>query len=240
MQESMIIENEGHRERLRHRFLKTGLESFHDYEIVELLLTLGMPRKDCKIQAKDLLAKFGSLRRVLEADVNELQQVRGVGGRNIFGLKLGRALAERLLKEEVTDRPAVRTARDVCDYLAMAMRDLPREVFKTVFLNAQHRVLAVEDLAQGTVDSSAVYPREIMRRALELHATGVICVHNHPAGDPRPSDNDRQVTRLLVAAGQLMGVRLVDHVIIGSNAYHSFAEQGLVQQYEGRTPWLGS
>jgi DNA repair protein RadC len=223
---------EGHRGRLRKRFLAAGLDGFQDYEIIELLLTLGMPRRDCKPLAKELLSRFTSVRGVLEADTAELKKVPGVGGNNIFGLKLGRALAERLLKEEVLARPAVRTARDVFDYLALSMRDLPREVFKALFLNAQHRVIGVEDLFEGTVDTSAVYLREIMQRALVLRAAGLICVHNHPAGDPGPSENDRQVTKGLVAACRIMGVRLMDHVIVGNNAYYSFADQGLLQKYE--------
>jgi DNA repair protein RadC len=115
------------------------------------------------------------------------------------------------------------------------MRDLKKEIFKVVFLDAQNQIITIEDLFAGTVDASSVYPREIMERALQLKAVGVVCVHNHPTGNPGPSDNDCQVTMYMVATGRLLGIRVMDHVIIGDNAYYSFADQGLITQYERKS-----
>jgi len=225
---------EGHRERLRERFLKSGLDGFHDYEIVELLLTLATPRKDCKTAAKDLLKKFNSLREVLEADPEGLLQVKGVGPKNVFGLKLARSVAERLLKEKVVKGKKLKTSQEVYDYLKVSMQDLKKEVFKVVFLDAQNQVLAMEDMFEGTVDASSLYPREIIKKAISLQAAGIICVHNHPTGNPAPSENDKYVTRHLVSAGQLLQISLVDHIIIGNDKRFSFADQGLIKEYERR------
>lgn len=224
----------GHRERLRQKFLRSGLDGFHDYEVVELLLTLGTPRRDCKEAAKDLLKKFGSLREALEAEPEELVKVKGVGPNNVFGIKLARAVARRLLKEKVVKGQKLKTSREVYDYLNVSMQDLKKEVFKGVFLDAQHQVIAMEDLFEGTVDSSSIYPREIIKKAISLQATGIICVHNHPTGDPSPSENDKHVTRHLVAAGQLLQIHFVDHIIIGNGRHFSFADQGLIKEYERR------
>ncbi len=224
--------HEGHRRRLREKFLKSGLAGFHDYEIVELLLSLGTPRRDCKPQAKEALKKFKTLRGVLSASPEELQQIKGIGAHSAFGIKLVREVAREFLKEQILDRPFYKSSREIFDYLYHAMRDLKKEVFKVVFLNSQHQVIDTVDLSEGTVDSSSVYPREVMEGALKHNSSALVFVHNHPSGNPAPSPSDRELTRELVYAGKIMRIKVLDHIIIGDNRYFSFADEGLLNEYE--------
>jgi DNA repair protein RadC len=220
----------GHRQRLRQRFLTAGLDGFHDYEIIELLLTLGTPMKDCKDMAKAALAEFKSLAAVLEASAEELSRVHGLGPNNIFGLKLIKAVSDRCLKEKITRQPLIGNPRELFDYLNHTVRDKTREVFVGIFLNAKNRVLASEILFEGTLSQSAVYPREVVKRALELHAAAMIFCHNHPSGEPEPSPEDIRITRRLMAACRVVGITVFDHVIIGDKGSYSFADNGYIEQ----------
>ena len=223
--------NEGHRKRLREKFLKSGLAGFHDYEIVELLLTLGTPRKDCKRPAKDAIARFKTLRGVLEAPQEELEEVKGIGPNNVFGIKLVQEVARQFLKEQIIKKQWVTGSKEVHDYLSLSMRDLDKEVFKVIFLNGQNEIMAVEDLFEGTLNASAVYPRELIKAAIKHNALSLIFAHNHPSGNPQPSQMDKNITKQLVAAGKVMNIRVLDHIIIGDNCYFSFADEGLMEQY---------
>jgi len=225
-------DQEGHRERLRQKFLKSGLKGFHDYEIVELLLTLGTPRRDCKQPAKKAIEKFKSLRGVLAAPPEELQEIKGIRPTHIFIIKFMQELGEQFLKEQILDKEFVHSSQEVSNYLRHSMRDLKKETFKVMFLTAQNQVIAVEDLFEGTLTVSAVYPREIIKSAIKHNAAALIFAHNHPAGDPAPSDNDKQITRDLVFAGNLMQMKVLDHIIIGDNRYFSFADEGLIEKYD--------
>jgi DNA repair protein RadC len=222
---------EGHRKRLRERFNQSGLSAFLDYEIIELLLTLGTPRKDCKPQAKEAIKKFKTLRGVLEAPSEELQEIKGIGPAHIFVIKFMQEISREFLKEQVLDRPYCRSSREVFDYLYHSMRDLKKEVFKVIYLDSQNRVVEIEDLFEGTLDVSAIYPREIVQGAVRHHAAALIFVHNHPAGNPQPSDNDKQITQELVFAGIIMQIKVLDHIVIGENRYFSFADAELIEQY---------
>jgi len=222
---------EGHRKRLRERFNQSGLGAFLDYEIVELLLTLGTARKDCKPQAKEAIKRFKTLRGVLEAPAEELQKIKGITAHNIFVIKLMQEISREFLKEQVVDKPYCRSSREVFDYLYHSMRDLKKEVFKVMFLDSQNRVVQIEDLFEGTLNASAIYPREIIQGAVRHHAAALIFVHNHPAGNPQPSDNDKQITQDLVFAANIMQIKVLDHIVIGDNRYFSFADAGLVEEY---------
>ncbi|MFH1652059.1 MAG: DNA repair protein RadC [Chloroflexota bacterium] len=222
----------GHRKRLREKFLNSGLAGFHDYEIVELLLSLGTPRRDCKPQAKAALARFKTLRGVLEAPVEELRQIEGIGAHSVFGLKLVQEVAREFLKEKIIRQPVYRSSQEIFDYLYHSMRDLRKEVFKVIYLNAQNEIMQTADLFQGTVNSGAVPPREVIEGALKAQAVALIFVHNHPSGNPNPSSADRELTRQLVYAGVIMQMKVLDHIIIGDNTYYSFAAEGLVAEYE--------
>ncbi len=222
----------GHRKRLREKFIKSGLKGFNDYEIVELLLSLGTPRKDCKQQAKEAIKRFKTLRGVLEAPAEELQKIEGIGLHSAFGLKLVQEVAREFLKEKIIDKPIYKSAQEIFDYLYHSMRDLKKEVFKVIYLNNQNQILETEDLFEGTIDSTAVSPREIIEGTIRYNAATLIFVHNHPSGNPEPSNSDKELTRDLVYAGSIMYIRVLDHIVIGDNQFFSFAGQGLIKEYE--------
>jgi DNA repair protein RadC len=222
----------GHRKRLREKFLKSGLAGFHDYEIVELLLSLGTPRKDCKSPAKEAIKRFQTLRGVLEAPADEIQQIESIGRHSVFGIKLVQEVAREFLKAKILDKPFYSSSREVFDYLYHAMRDLKKEVFKVMYLNSQNQIIDTVDLSEGTVNSSSVAPREVIEGAIKNNAVSLIFVHNHPSGNPEPSASDKRITRELVYAGKIMDIKVLDHIIIGNDKYYSFAGTGLINEYE--------
>jgi DNA repair protein RadC len=231
-EERQITKSQGHRRRLREKFLKGGLSGFLDYEIIEILLTLGTPRRDCKKQAREALKRFRSLRGILEAPADELQEIKGIGPHNIFGLKLIQEVSRCYLKEKMMSKPYCHSSKEVFDYLFHALRDLKKEKFKVLFLDTKNQILMEKTIFEGTVDSSAVYPREIMKEALKCDASSLIFVHNHPSGDPEPSLSDKEITRELVFAANVMHLKVLDHIVIGNNRYFSFADQGLIEDYD--------
>ncbi len=220
----------GHRRRLRERFLSAGLDGFHDYEVVELLLTLGMPRRDCKPAAKAAMERFKTLQGVLDAAPAELCQVPGIGPKNLLGLKLVPAVSRRYLKQRLTGRRQLSNARELFDYLDHTIRDKKRECFMAIYLDAKNRVIDDDVLFTGTVTASAVYPREVVRAALGRSAAAVIFAHNHPSGDPAPSPDDMAVTRRLIEACGLMGITVHEHLIVGREGYYSFADHGHIRR----------
>ena len=224
--------HQGHRKRLREKFLKSGLAGFHDYEIVELLLSLGTPRKDCKLPAKEAIKRFKTLRGVLEASPEELQQIDEIGAHSAFGIKLVQAVAREFLKAKILDKPFYKSSQEVFDYLYHSMRGLKKEVFKVIYLNSQNQIIDTIDLSEGTVNSSSVSPREVIEGALKHAAASLVFVHNHPSGNPEPSVSDQELTRELVYAGRIMKLKVLDHIIIGENRYFSFAGEGLIEEYE--------
>jgi len=217
---------QGHRQRLRDKFLSSGLTGFHDYEVIELLLTLATPRKDCKTPAKATLEKFKSLPGVLEAATADLCAIEGIGPTNVFGIKLVKAVADRCLEQKLEGGTPLDNSGDLYNYLRLTMRHKSREVFKAVFLDAKNRIIASETLFTGTLTASAVYPREVVAAALRHHAAAVIFAHNHPSGDPQPSEEDVAITRRLVQACAVMDITVHEHLIVGGNGYFSFADQG--------------
>jgi DNA repair protein RadC len=224
--------HQGHRKRLREKFLRSGLSGFHDYEVVELLLSLGTPRRDCKAAAKEAIKRFQTLRGVLEATTEELEQIDGIGAHSAFGVKLVQEVAREFLKAKILEKPFYKSSQEVFDYLYHAMRGLKKEVFKVVYLNSQNQIIDTVDLSEGTVNSSFVSPREVIEGAVKNNAAALIFVHNHPSGNPEPSTGDKGVTRELVFAGKIMRIRVLDHIIIGDNRYYSFSGEGLIEEYE--------
>ena len=220
--------SEGHRQRLRDKFLNSSLEGFHDYEIIELLLTLGTPRKDCKQSAKEALMKFGTLKAVLEADAVDLKTVRGIGDKNVFGLKIAQAVARRYLADRVVDKDFIRSSKEVLEYLQHNLRDKNREVFMVIYLNGRNQIIKMEEVFEGTLSTSAVYPREVVKRALDNEAAALVFVHNHPSGNPNPSKEDLAITNKLKEASQSIDVVVHDHLIIAGNEVYSFAGHGLI------------
>ncbi len=222
----------GHRKRLREKFVKSGLAGFHDYEIIELLLSLGTPRKDCKQLAKEVIKKFKTLRGALSASLEELQQIDGIGPHNAFGIKLVQEVAREFLKEQIIDKPIYKSAKEIFDYLYHSMRDLKKEAFKVIYLNSQNQIIEVGDLSEGTINIKPISPREVLESAFRHYAVSLIFTHNHPSGNPEPSRNDKELTRELVYAASIMQIKVLDHIIIGNNCYFSFANEGLIEEYE--------
>jgi len=218
----------GHRDRLRQRFLAAGPEALADYELIELLLFAAIPRRDVKPLAKGLLAAFGGLGAVLNAPADQLAARAGLGPAAVIALKSVAAAAGRMLAEEVMEKPVLSSWSRLIDYLKLTMQHEPAERFRLLFLNAKNRLIADEVQGHGTVDQAPVYPREVVKRALELAASALILVHNHPSGDPAPSRADIEMTRTLVRALEPVGVTVHDHVIIGRRDTASFKALGLI------------
>jgi len=218
----------GHRRRLRERFLNSGLQGFHDYEVVELLLTLGTPRKDCKQAAKNALAKFGSLNAVMEADPKELQEIDGIGQSNVFGLKLSQTVARRYLADRVIGHDIVTSSDEVLDYLKHNLRDKKQEIFSIIYLNGRNEIVGMEELFHGSLTYSVVFPREVVKKVLKQNAAAVIFVHNHPSGNLNPSQEDIKITKKLKDAVATIDVKVHDHLIIAGNNYYSFADNNLL------------
>ena len=223
-----ISSPQGHYSRLRQRFLSAGIDGFLDYEVVELLLKLADNRRDQKITAKLLLNTFKSLRGVLEANPEQLKNIKGIGDANIFGLKLVQSVARRYLKEQIIGEEFIQSSENVLDYLRHNLRDRVREVFLVVLLNGRNQVLDIVELFEGTLTTSAVYPRDVIKLILEKDAAAVIFVHNHPSGNPKPSKDDQNLTQKLKAACSTIDVQLHDHLIIAGNNYTSMADKGMV------------
>jgi DNA repair protein RadC len=220
----------GHRRRLRDKFLKSGLSGFHDYEVIELLLTLATPRRDCKGAAKAALTKFETLQAVFEATPKELCAVDGIGSRNLLGIKLIKAVSERYLVSRLEKKNALNNSKELFDFLYHRLRDKRRECFQVVYLDAKNSVVGTETLFEGTLTASAIYPREVVLAALNHNAAAVIFAHNHPSGDPQPSGDDVSITRQLVFACRILGITVHEHLVIGNNRYFSFADQGYIAQ----------
>lgn len=218
----------GHRQRLRERFLNAGLQGFHDYEVIELLLTLGTPRRDCKQAAKDALKKFGSLNAVLEADPKELQAINGIGPNNVFGLKLTQTVARRYLADRIIGQDIIMSSDEVLDYLKHNLRDKTQEIFSVIYLNGRNEIIGMEELFYGSLTTSAVYPREVVKKVLKQNAAAVIFVHNHPSGNLNPSEEDIKITKKLKDAVATIDVKVHDHLIIAGNNYYSFADNNLL------------
>lgn len=223
----------GHRQRLKDKFQSYGLDKFTDEEIIELLLTFGTPRRDCKQPARELLKTYGTIREVFEADPRDLAAIPGVGPNNIVAIKFIHAVAGKYLEKRLIDRVYLSSSKKVMEYLQHHMQSLTKEVFKIIYLDAANGVLALEDGSRGTVSSAAVYPREVIERALSLKAASLVFAHNHPSGKVQPSPDDYRLTRQLIQAAFVVQLRVVDHLIIGAgNTYYSFRDQGHLARYE--------
>jgi DNA repair protein RadC len=210
----------GHRERLKERFREGG--GLADYELLELILFQALPRRDTKPIAKALLTRFGSFSEVLAAPEGELTRIEGVGASVVHHHKLGLAAAQRFAHDPVRERPLLSSWSSVIDYCKAAMAFEQVEQFRVLFLDKRNQLIADEVQQKGTVDHTPVYPREVIKRALELSATAVILVHNHPSGDPTPSSADIQMTKQVVDTAKPLGIAVHDHIVIGRNGHASF------------------
>jgi len=212
----------GHRERLRARFRAAGSEAVSDYELLELVLFRAIPQRDVKPMAKELIARFGSFAEVVAAPRARLKEVKGVGEAVADELKIVQAAASRLARGQVQKRPVLSSWGSVLDYCRTAQAFSDKEQFRVLFLDKRNQLIADELQQTGTVDHTPVYPREVLKRALELSATALILVHNHPSGDPTPSRADIQMTQAIVEVAKPLGIAVHDHIIVGKEGHASF------------------
>jgi DNA repair protein RadC len=218
----------GHRSRLRERFMTGGAAALPDYELLELVLYRAFQRGDVKPLAKALIRHFGSFAEVISAEPSRLKEVKGVGDRVVEELKLVQAAALRLGQGSLLNRPALTSWPAVLEYCHACMAYSPKEQFRILFLDRKNVLIADEVQQEGTVDHTPVYPREVIKRALELSATAIILVHNHPSGDPTPSRADIEMTKRIVEAGERLNITIHDHVIVGRSGHASFRSLKLI------------
>jgi DNA repair protein RadC len=218
----------GHRERLRERFFAAGADALTDYELLELALFAAIPRRDTKPLAKELLNKFGSFTEVIHAPAARLREVKGIGEASINQLKLLAAASTRAAKREVERKLALSSWNDVIDYCRSGMAFSDKEQFRLLFLDKKNQLISDEIQQTGTVDHTPVYPREVIKRALELSATALILVHNHPSGDPTPSQADIQMTKAIIDIAKPLGISVHDHIIVGKQGHASLKGMRLI------------
>lgn len=218
----------GHRARLRERLLTGGPEALADYELLEFLLFAGVRQGDTKPAAKALIARFGSLAGVLDANPLAVQEVKGVGEAGAAALKSVSLAARRMARGKVKGQPVLASWQALLDYLAIDMANLNRERIRVLYLNTQNRLILDEIVHDGTIDEGAIYPREVIHKALDIGATALILVHNHPSGSPEPSRADIAITKRIAEAGRNLGITVHDHVIIGGDSHVSLRAKGLI------------
>jgi DNA repair protein RadC len=218
----------GHSQRLRRRLIEGGPDALLDHELVEYLLGLAIPRRDTKPLAKKLIAQFGGFGPLLAADAEAIARVADLSEGAVAALKIAQASALRLLKSNIVERPILSSWQALIDYLHADMAHVPVERVRILYLNSKNMLIRDEQMADGSVDEAAVYVREVVRRALEFHASALILVHNHPSGDPTPSDQDLRLTRDIAEACRHLRIVVHDHVIIGSRGHSSLRSMGLL------------
>ena len=217
----------GHRERLRTRFLKSP-DTLPDYELLELVLFRAVPRRDVKPLAKELIAKFGGFAEVINAEPARLREVKGVSDAIVTEFRIARETGLRLAQAKVMKKEVIGSWNALIDYCAASMAHNPVEQFRILFLDRKNVLIADEVQQKGTVDHTPVYPREVVKRALELNASALILVHNHPSGDPTPSRADIEMTREIRQAAAILSITLHDHLIVGNGRFLSFRQEGLL------------
>jgi len=214
----------GHRERLRERFRRAGAAGLHDYELLELLLTYVIPRKDVKPLAKKLIKRFGSLSGVLDAAQQELES-EGLSSTTATLIRLVKELGGSYLAERMKHKDLLSSPQAVMDFARLRLAGLPHEALMVIYLNAKNEVIDYETLHEGTVDRVIIYPRRVIEAALAHHAAGLILVHNHPSGYPEPSEDDKRLTQAIVEAVRTVDIQVIDHIIVGRDGYYSFREE---------------
>jgi DNA repair protein RadC len=218
----------GHRARLRQRLLDGGAEALADYEVLEYLLYGAQARGDTKPLAKELQARFGSLSAALDAEPGALRQVKGISDAGIGALKIAALAARRMARSEVRQKPVLGSWQALLDYLAIDMAHLTVERVRVLYLDSRNRLVRDHLVGDGTIDEAAIHPREVIRRGLDLGATALILVHNHPSGSPEPSRADIQITQRIAEAGRHLGITVHDHVIVGHEGHVSLRAKGLI------------
>lgn len=224
---------QGHRKRLREKYLKVGYKGLEDYEILELLLTYSIKLKDCKGIAKNLLSKFKSIDKVINAELNDLKEIEGVGAETALYLKvIGETMSNHYFKNvKNSDLTTLKGKNDLVNYLKDDVGTLKSEEFKVIYLSSDNKIVCDEILFKGTIDRSVVYPRKIMERAIDNRAKGIIFAHNHPSGNLTPSKKDIELTLEMQELLEKVDIKLLDHIIVSDESYFSFYENGLIEYY---------
>ncbi len=217
-----------HRKRLREKFTAAGIEALHEYEAVELLLTYAVPRQDVKPRAKALLERFGSLKGILDAEAEDLQDVPGIKGASATLFRLLKELSSLYLKQKAVERRQVSCTSELLDFCRAQLGGKKDEEFSVIYLDAQNRIIAFETIQRGIVNQAVVYPRQVLERALKKKAAAIILAHNHPSGHVRPSEADIRLTRAIRETAKVLDILVHDHLIIGENCFFSFREEGLM------------
>lgn len=220
--------NDGHRQRLREKYLKGGINGFLDYEILELFLTYASPRKDCKAKSKELIEKFGSLEAVFNGSKEKLLEVSDIGETTYVLIKLFKDIQKYIYKEDKLKGKKISSTKDLLEYLKYDMSNLKVEVFKIIFLDTQNIFINEKTIFVGTIDKSYIYPRELVKEIFEHNAKSVIFAHNHPSGNLNPSKADITFTNSMKFLLKELEINLLDHIIIGSGDYYSFLEENLL------------
>lgn len=215
-------------ERPRERMFANGVDTLSDAELVAILLRTGIKGKDAISLSRELLSRFGGLRGLLSVGIPEMKSVKGLGLAKITALLSAVEIARRQLKEEIVGKNFLRDPKAVMDYLYSAMRDRKKELFKVIYMNKANCIIAEETLFEGTVDETVVHPREVLKSALEKNATGIVLIHNHPSGRVQPSREDQELTRKIQGICHPVGIKVLDHIIVGDNQYFSFVEHNLL------------
>ena len=217
-----------HRQRLKKKFTESGINAFHDYEALELLLSYAIPQKDVKPLAKDLLREFGSFKGVVDAEPSILEKVKGISSHTAILIKLIKEMGTLYLKEKAKEKPQITCTSELLNYCKTYMGGLKDEQFCVIYLNAQNRITEIEAIEEGIVNQAVVYPRKVLENALKQKASAIILVHNHPSGHVRPSDADIRLTKTIQETARILDIIVHDHVIIGENRFFSFREEGLM------------
>ncbi len=218
----------GHRERLKTKYRRAGLEAFHDYEAVELLLCYAIPQGDVKKRARALLEAFSSIRGILDADPADIEKVSGIGPHSAVLLKLIKDLCALYLWQQAGEKPQITCTSELVNYCKTALGGLKDEQFRVIFLDAQNRIIDEETIQEGIVNQAVVYPRKVLENALKRKASAIILLHNHPSGHIRPSDADIRLTRTIQETAKVLDILVHDHIIIGENRFFSFREEGMM------------
>jgi DNA repair protein RadC len=221
-------DRQGHRKRLKQKFMTAGIEAFHEYEVVELLLTCAISRKDVKPQAKELLRQFGSLKGIMDAEIGDLASISGIGKDSAAVIKFLKELAALYLKQKAKGKPQIACTSELYDFCRTAMGGKKDEEFCVIYLDAQNQVIEFESVEKGVANQAVVYPRKVLENALRRKASALILAHNHPSGHVRPSDADIRLTKTIQETARALDILVHDHIIIGEDRFFSFREEGLM------------
>jgi DNA repair protein RadC len=221
-------DNRGHRKRLKQKFTTSGIEAFHEYEVLELLLTYAIPQKNVKPPAKELLREFGTLRGIVDAEIGHLEEISGIGEHSAILLKLIKDIAALYLKQKAKEKKQVTCTTELLDFCRTVMGGKKDEEFCVIYLDPQNQIIEFETVQKGVVNQAVVYPRQVLENALKKKASAIILAHNHPSGHVRPSDADIRLTKTIQETAKVLDILVHDHIIIGENRFFSFREEGLM------------